>query len=192
MEVSAVKVLTGIIRFVSGVLLFLALAFAVVLALFRTQKSDLPQIGGYYLKIAPGGSVSEEFEEEALILLKRKESYTTGDVIAYLDDGGDVSLGKIRSINGETEGAFAEVPYSLLESGAGSPTFGGGSSAIADDPTIETAEAVFPADRILAKEVYASGFLGFLVKIFSKPLSGFAVIAILAILAFMPWRRDSA
>ena len=192
MEVSAVKVLTGIIRFVSGVLLFLALAFAVVLALFRTQKSDLPQIGGYYLKIAPGGSVSEEFEEEALILLKRKESYTTGDVIAYLDDEGDVSLGKIRSINGETEGAFAEVPYSLLESGAGSPTFGGGSSAIADDPTIETAEAVFPADRILAKEVYASGFLGFLVKIFSKPLSGFAVIAILAILAFMPWRRDSA
>ena len=192
MEVSAVKVLTGIIRFVSGVLLFLALAFAVVLALFRTQKSDLPQIGGYYLKIAPGGSVSEEFEEEALILLKRKESYTTGDVIAYLDDGGDVSLGKIRSINGETEGAFAEVPYSLLESGAGSPTFGGGSSAIADDPTVETAEAVFPADRILAKEVYASGFLGFLVKIFSKPLSGFAVIAILAILAFMPWRRDSA
>ena len=192
MEVSAVKVLTGIIRFVSGVLLFLALAFAVVLALFRTQKSDLPQIGGYYLKIAPGGSVSEEFEEEALILLKRKERYTTGDVIAYLDDEGDVSLGKIRSINGETEGAFAEVPYSLLESGAGSPTFGGGSSAIADDPTIETAEAVFPADRILAKEVYASGFLGFLVKIFSKPLSGFAVIAILAILAFMPWRRDSA
>ena len=192
MEVSAVKVLTGIIRFVSGVLLFLALAFAVVLALFRTQKSDLPQIGGYYLKIAPGGSVSEEFEEEALILLKRKESYTTGDVIAYLDDGGDVSLGKIRSINGETEGAFAEVPYSLLESGAGSPTFGGGSSAIADDPTIETAEAEFPADRILAKEVYASGFLGFLVKIFSKPLSGFAVIAVLAILAFMPWRRDSA
>ena len=186
------KVLTGIIRFVSGVLLFLALAFAVVLALFRTQKSDLPQIGGYYLKIAPGGSVSEEFEEEALILLKRKESYTTGDVIAYLDDGGDVSLGKIRSINGETEGAFAEVPYGLLESGAGSPTFGGGSSAIADDPTVETAEAVFPADRILAKEVYASGFLGFLVKIFSKPLSGFAVIAILAILAFMPWRRDSA
>ena len=192
MEVSAVKVLTGIIRFVSGVLLFLALAFAVVLALFRTQKSDLPQIGGYYLKIAPGGSVSEEFEEEALILLKRKERYTTGDVIAYLDDEGDVSLGKIRSINGETEGAFAEVPYSLLESGAGSPTFGGGSSAIADDPTIETAEAVFPADRILAKEVYASGFLGFLVKIFSKPLSGFAVIAVLAILAFMPWRRDSA
>jgi hypothetical protein len=192
MEVSAVKVLTGIIRFVSGVLLFLALAFAVVLALFRTQKSDLPQIGGYYLKIAPGGSVSEEFEEEALILLKRKERYTTGDVIAYLDDEGDVSLGKIRSINGETEGAFAEVPYSLLESGAGSPTFGGGSSAIADDPTVETAEAVFPADRILAKEVYASGFLGFLVKIFSKPLSGFAVIAILAILAFMPWRRDSA
>ena len=192
MEVSAVKVLTGIIRFVSGVLLFLALAFAVVLALFRTQKSDLPQIGGYYLKIAPGGSVSEEFEEEALILLKRKERYTIGDVIAYLDDEGDVSLGKIRSINGETEGAFAEVPYSLLESGAGSPTFGGGSSAIADDPTIETAEAVFPADRILAKEVYASGFLGFLVKIFSKPLSGFAVIAILAILAFMPWRRDSA
>lgn len=192
MEVSAVKVLTGIIRFVSGVLLFLALAFAVVLALFRTQKSDLPQIGGYYLKIAPGGSVSEEFEEEALILLKRKERYTTGDVIAYLDDEGDVSLGKIRSINGETEGAFAEVPYSLLESGAGSPTFGGGSSAIADDPTVETAEAVFPADRILAKEVYASGFLGFLVKIFSKPLSGFAVIAVLAILAFMPWRRDSA
>lgn len=192
MEVSAVKVLTGIIRFVSGVLLFLALAFAVVLALFRTQKSDLPQIGGYYLKIAPGGSVSEEFEEEALILLKRKESYTTGDVIAYLDDGGDVSLGKIRSINGETDGVSARVPYSLLESGAGSPTFGGGSSAIADDPTIETAEAVFPADRILAKEVYASGFLGFLVKIFSKPLSGFAVIAILAILAFMPWRRDSA
>ena len=192
MEVSAVKVLTGIIRFVSGVLLFLALAFAVVLALFRTQKSDLPQIGGYYLKIAPGGSVSEEFEEEALILLKRKERYTTGDVIAYLDDEGDVSLGKIRSINGETKGAFAEVPYSLLESGAGSPTFGGGSSAIADDPTVETAEAVFPADRILAKEVYASGFLGFLVKIFSKPLSGFAVIAILAILAFMPWRRDSA
>ena len=186
------KVLTGIIRFVSGVLLFLALAFAVVLALFRTQKSDLPQIGGYYLKIAPGGSVSEEFEEEALILLKRKESYTTGDVIAYLDDGGDVSLGKIRSINGETDGVSAQVPYSLLESGAGSPTFGGGSSAIADDPTIETAEAVFPADRILAKEVYASGFLGFLVKIFSKPLSGFAVIAILAILAFMPWRRDSA
>ena len=192
MEVSAVKVLTGIIRFVSGVLLFLALAFAVVLALFRTQKSDLPQIGGYYLKIAPGGSVSEEFEEEALILLKRKESYTTGDVIAYLDDGGDVSLGKIRSINGETDGVSARVPYSLLESGAGSPTFGGGSSAIADDPTIETAEAVFPADRILAKEVYASGFLGFLVKIFSKPLSGFAVIAVLAILAFMPWRRDSA
>ena len=186
------KVLTGIIRFVSGVLLFLALAFAVVLALFRTQKSDLPQIGGYYLKIAPGGSVSEEFEEEALILLKRKERYTTGDVIAYLDDEGDVSLGKIRSINGETEGAFVEVPYSLLESGAGSPTFGGGSSAIADDPTVETAEAVFPADRILAKEVYASGFLGFLVKIFSKPLSGFAVIAVLAILAFMPWRRDSA
>ena len=186
------KVLTGIIRFVSGVLLFLALAFAVVLALFRTQKSDLPQIGGYYLKIAPGGSVSEEFEEEALILLKRKERYTTGDVIAYLDDGGDVSLGKIRSINGETDGVSARVPYSLLESGAGSPTFGGGSSAIADDPTIETAEAVFPADRILAKEVYASGFLGFLVKIFSKPLSGFAVIAILAILAFMPWRRDSA
>lgn len=192
MEVSAVKVLTGIIRFVSGVLLFLALAFAVVLALFRTQKSDLPQIGGYYLKIAPGGSVSEEFEEEALILLKRKESYTTGDVIAYLDDGGDVSLGKIRSINGETDGVSARVPYSLLESGAGSPTFGGGSSAIADDPTVETAEAVFPADRILAKEVYASGFLGFLVKIFSKPLSGFAVIAVLAILAFMPWRRDSA
>ena len=192
MEVSAVKVLTGIIRFVSGVLLFLALAFAVVLALFRTQKSDLPQIGGYYLKIAPGGSVSEEFEEEALILLKRKERYTTGDVIAYLDDEGDVSLGKIRSINGETDGVSARVPYSLLESGAGSPTFGGGSSAIADDPTIETAEAVFPADRILAKEVYASGFLGFLVKIFSKPLSGFAVIAILAILAFMPWRRDSA
>ena len=192
MEVSAVKVLTGIIRFVSGVLLFLALAFAVVLALFRTQKSDLPQIGGYYLKIAPGGSVSEEFEEEALILLKRKERYTTGDVIAYLDDGGDVSLGKIRSINGETDGVSAQVPYSLLESGAGSPTFGGGSSAIADDPTVETAEAVFPADRILAKEVYASGFLGFLVKIFSKPLSGFAVIAILAILAFMPWRRDSA
>ena len=192
MEVSAVKVLTGIIRFVSGVLLFLALAFAVVLALFRTQKSDLPQIGGYYLKIAPGGSVSEEFEEEALILLKRKERYTTGDVIAYLDDEGDVSLGKIRSINGETDGVSAQVPYSLLESGAGSPTFGGGSSAIADDPTVETAEAVFPADRILAKEVYASGFLGFLVKIFSKPLSGFAVIAILAILAFMPWRRDSA
>ena len=192
MEVSAVKVLTGIIRFVSGVLLFLALAFAVVLALFRTQKSDLPQIGGYYLKIAPGGSVSEEFEEEALILLKRKESYTTGDVIAYLDDGGDVSLGKIRSINGETDGVSARVPYSLLESGAGSPTCGGGSSAIADDPTMETAEAVFPADRILAKEVYASGFLGFLVKIFSKPLSGFAVIAVLAILAFMPWRRDSA
>lgn len=192
MEVSAVKVLTGIIRFVSGVLLFLALAFAVVLALFRTQKSDLPQIGGYYLKIAPGGSVSEEFEEEALILLKRKERYTTGDVIAYLDDGGDVSLGKIRSINGETDGVSARVPYSLLESGAGSPTFGGGSSAIADDPTVETAEAVFPADRILAKEVYASGFLGFLVKIFSKPLSGFAVIAVLAILAFMPWRRDSA
>ena len=105
------KVLTGIIRFVSGVLLFLALAFAVVLALFRTQKSDLPQIGGYYLKIAPGGSVSEEFEEEALILLKRKESYTTGDVIAYLDDGGDVSLGKIRSINGETNGVSARVPY---------------------------------------------------------------------------------
>ena len=192
MEVSAVKVLTGIIRFVSGVLLFLALAFAVVLALFRTQKSDLPQIGGYYLKIAPGGSVSEEFEEKALILLKRKERYTTGDVIAYLDDEGDVSLGKIRSINGETDGVSARVPYSLLESGAGSPTFGGGSSAIADDPTVETAEAVFPADRILAKEVYASGFLGFLVKIFSKPLSGFAVIAILAILAFMPWRRDSA
>jgi hypothetical protein len=113
-------------------------------------------------------------------------------VIAYLDDGGDVSLGKIRSINGETDGVSARVPYSLLESGAGSPTFGGGSSAIADDPTMETAEAVFPADRILAKEVYASGFLGFLVKIFSKPLSGFAVIAVLAILAFMPWRRDSA
>ena len=99
------KVLTGIIRFVSGVLLFLALALAVLLALFRTQKSDLPQIGGYYLKIAPGGSVSGEFREEALVVLKRMQSYTSGDLIAYLNDEGDVSLGRILSINGQTEGA---------------------------------------------------------------------------------------
>ncbi len=184
------KVLTGIIRFVSGVLLFLALALAVLLALFRTQKSDLPQIGGYYLKIAPGGSVSGEFREEALVVLKRMQSYTSGDLIAYLNDEGDVSLGRILSINGQTEGATAEVPYGLLESGAGSPTFEGGSAAIANDPSVETAEGIFPADRILAKEVYVSKKLGFLVKLFSNPLSGFAVLAVLALLAFMPWRKN--
>jgi hypothetical protein len=190
-EDSAVRVLTGMIRFISGVLLFLALALAVVLALLRTQKSDLPQIGGYYLKMVPEGSVSEGIQEKALFLLKRNSSYTTGDVIAYLNDEGDVSLGKIRSIGGKTEGASAEVPYGLLENGAGSPTFGGGSSAMADDPLVETAEDSFPADRILAKEVYSSACLGFLVSIFSEPISGFAVLAVLALLAFMPWRRDT-
>lgn len=185
------RVLTGMIRFISGVLLFLALALVVVLALLRTQKSDLPQIGGYYLKMVPEGSVSEGTQEKALFLLKRNSSYTTGDVIAYLNDEGDVSLGKIRSIGGKTEGASAEVPYGLLENGAGSPTFGGGSSAMADDPSVETAEDSFPADRILAKEVFSSAYLGFIVSIFSEPISGFAVLAVLALLAFMPWRRDT-
>ena len=89
-----------------------------------------------------------------------------------------------------SEGATAEVPYGLLESGAGSPTFEGGSAAITNDPSVETAEGIFPADRILAKEVYVSKKLGFLVKLFSNPLSGFAVLAVLALLAFMPWRKN--
>jgi hypothetical protein len=62
---------------------------------------------------------------------------------------------------------------------------------MADDPLVETAEDSFPADRILAKEVYSSACLGFLVSIFSEPISGFAVLAVLALLAFMPWRRDT-
>lgn len=187
------KAIEIVIRVCAGFVLVVSIAALALIAMLRSQRDILPKVGGYYVELAENADMVPAAPEGALILLKEKNPYEPGDIIAYLDDRNHASVSRIVSIGGKTEGVSVEVPYEELMNALGTPGLST-KSIMKEDPEVvlkgdnSDKEIVVAADRLMAKAVFISGILGFLMSMYQHTAWAFLIIAASAVICLWPFR----
>lgn len=187
------KVIEIIIRILAGIVLAVSIAAVALIAMLRSQRDVMPQIGGYYVELAENPDMVPAAPEGALILLKALNPYEPQDIVAYLDDRNQASISRIISIDGKTEDVSFEVPYEEMANALGSPGIAT-ESVMEDDPDVvlkgdnTSVEITVAADRIMAKSVFISGILGMLMSMYQHTVWTFLIIAASAVICIWPFR----
>ena len=183
-----------IIRVFAGILLVVSIAAVALIQMLQSQRDVLPKVGDYYVELAINSEMVPAVQEGALVLLKEKNPYEPGDIIAYLDDRNNASISRILSIGGKTEDVSVEVPYEDLANVLGTPGLTI-ESLMEDDPDVvlkgdnADAEVVVAADRLMAKAVFISGFMGLLMTMYQHTAWAFLIIAASAVICLWPFRH---
>lgn len=187
------KAVEIVIRICAGVILVVSIAVVALLAMIRSQRDVLPQVQGYYVELMENSDMVPTAYEGALILLKEKNPYEPGDIVAYLNDRNDASISRIVSIDGKTEDVSVEVPYAELMNALGSPGIST-DSVMENDPDVvlkgdnSEEKITVPADRIMAKSVFISGILGLILSMYQNTVWAFLIIAASAVICIWPFR----
>ena len=187
------KAVEIIIRICAGVILVISIAAVALIAMLRSQQDVLPKIGGYYVELAENADMMPAVPEGGLVLLKELNPYEPGDIIAYLDDRNQASISRIISIDGKTEDVSVEVPYEELKNALGTPGLST-ESVMKEDPLVVLSgdnsekRVTIAADRLMAKEVFTSGILGFLMSMYQHTVWAFLIIAACAVICLWPFR----
>ncbi len=187
------KAIEIIIRICAGIVLVVSIAAVALIAMLRSQRDVLPKIGNHYVKLAENAEMMPAVQEGALVLLKEENPYQPGDIIAYLNDRNQASISRIISIDGKTEDVSVEVPYAELMNALGTPGMST-ESVMEEDPDVvlrgdgSDKEVVVAADRLMAKAVFVSGILGFLMSMYQHTVWAFLIIAASAAICLWPFR----
>lgn len=187
------KVVEIIIRVCAGIILVVSIIAIALIAMLRSQRDVLPKIGDYYVELAGDSDMAPTASEGALILLKEKNPYEPGDVIAYLNDRNQASISRIISIDNKTVGISVDVPYEAMMNALGTPGMGM-ESVMPYDPEVvlkgdnSDQEVIVAADRIMAKAVFISGILGMLASMYRHTAWAFLIIAASAVICLWPFR----
>ena len=190
------KTLEIVIRVIAGVILVISIAMVALIAMLRSQRDILPQIGGFYVELAKNSDMMPTAPEGALILLKEKNPYVPGDIVAYLDDRNQASISRIISIDGKTEDVSFEVPYEQMMNELGTPGMST-ESVMQYDPDVvlkgdnTDKEVIVAADRIMAKSVFISAVLGMLGSMYEHTVWAFLIIIASAVICLWPFRHMS-
>ena len=187
------KAIEIVIRVCAGIVLVISIAAVALIAMLRSQRDVLPRIGGFYVELAQNADMLPAAPEGALILLKEKNPYVPGDIVAYLDDRNDAAISRIQSIDGKTEDVSVEVPYEELMNALGTPGMST-ESIMKEDPDVvlkgdnSDREIVVAADRLMAKAVFISGIMGFLFSMYQHTVWAILIIAASAVICLWPFR----
>lgn len=187
------KAIEIIIRIIAGIILVVSIAAVALIAMLRSQRDILPQIGGFYVELLENADMMPAAPEGALILLKETNPFEPGDIIAYLDDRNQASISRIISIDGKTEGVSVEIPYEEMKNALGNPGMST-ESVMKDDPDVvlkgdnTDTEITIAADRIMAKAVFISGIMGVLMSMYEHTIWAFLIIAASAVICLWPFR----
>ena len=187
------KAVEIIIRICAGIILVISIAAVALIAMLRSQQDVLPKIGGYYVELAENADMMPAVPEGGLVLLKEQNPFEPGDIIAYLDDRNQASISRIISIDGKTEDVSVEVPYEELKNALGTPGLST-ESVMKEDPLVVLSgdnsekRVTIAADRLMAKEVFTSGILGFLMSMYQHTVWAFLIIAACAVICLWPFR----
>ena len=187
------KAVEIIIRICAGIILVVSIAAVALIAMLRSQQDVLPKIGGYYVELAENADMMPAVPEGGLVLLKEQNPFEPGDIIAYLDDRNQASISRIISIDGKTEGVSVEIPYEELKNALGTPGLST-ESVMKEDPLVVLSgdnsekRVTIAADRLMAKEVFTSGILGFLMSMYQHTVWAFLIIAACAVICLWPFR----
>ena len=193
-EEGSMRAIEIIIRIFAGIVLAVSIAAVALIAMLKSQRDVLPQIAGHYVTLAENSDMVPAAPEGALILLKEKNPYEPGDIIAYLDDRNKAAVSRIISIDGKTEGVSVEVPYEEMMNALGSPGMSM-ESVMKYDPDVvlkgdnSDKRVTVAADRIMAKAVFISGFIGFLASMYEHTAWAFLIIAASAVICLWPFRH---
>ena len=190
------KIVEVIIRTFAGIILAVSIAVLALMAALRAQRDILPQIGGFYVELAENTDMVPAVSEGAVVLLKEKNPYEPGDIVAYLDDRNHASLSRIQSIDNKTEDVSVDVPYEQLKNELGTPGMAV-KSVMTYDPDVvlkgdnSDQEITIAADRIMAKAVFISGFMGLLASMYGNTAWAVTIIIASAVICLWPFRlRD--
>lgn len=192
-QAGLMKAIEIIIRICAGIILVISIAAVALIAMLRSQRDVLPKIGNHYVKLAENAEMMPAVQEGALVLLKEENPYQPGDIIAYLNDRNHASISRIISIDGKTENVSVEVPYAELMNALGNPGLST-ESVMKEDPDVvlrgdgSDKEIVVAADRLMAKAVFISGILGFLMSMYQHTVWAFLIIAASAVICLWPFR----
>ena len=192
-QAGRMKAIEIIIRICAGIVLVVSIAAVALIAMLRSQRDVLPKIGNHYVKLAENAEMMPAVQEGALVLLKEENPYQPGDIIAYLNDRNQASISRIISIDGKTEDVSVEVPYAELMNALGTPGMST-ESVMEEDPDVvlrgdgSDKEVVVAADRLMAKAVFVSGILGFLMSMYQHTVWAFLIIAASAAICLWPFR----
>ena len=187
------KAIEIIIRICAGIILVISIAAVALIAMLRSQRDVLPKIGNHYVKLAENAEMMPAVQEGALVLLKEENPYQPGDIIAYLNDRNQASISRIISIDGKTENVSVEIPYEELKNALGTPGLST-ESVMKEDPEVvlqgdsSEKEVVVAADRLMAKAVFVSAILGFLMSMYQNTVWAFLIIAASAVICLWPFR----
>lgn len=187
------KAIEIIIRICAGIVLVISIAAVALIAMLRSQRDVLPKIGNHYVKLVENAEMMPAVQEGALVLLKEENPYQPGDIIAYLNDRNQASISRIISIDGKTEDVSVVVPYAELMNALGTPGMST-ESVMEEDPDVvlrgdgSDKEVVVAADRLMAKAVFVSGILGFLMSMYQHTVWAFLIIAASAVICLWPFR----
>ncbi len=187
------KAVEIIIRICAGIILVVSIAAVALIAMLRSQQDVLPKIGGYYVELAENADMMPAVPEGGLVLLKEQNPFEPGNIIAYLDDRNQASISRIISIDGKTEGVSVEIPYEELKNALGTPGLST-ESVMKEDPLVVLSgdnsekRVTIAADRLMAKEVFTSGILGFLMSMYQHTVWAFLIIAACAVICLWPFR----
>jgi len=196
-QVGHMKVVEIIIRICAGIILVISIAAVVLIAMLRSQQDILPKIGDYYVELAENAEMIPAVQEGALVLLKEENPYQPGDIIAYLNDRNRASISRIISIGGKTEDVSVDIPYEELKNALGTPGLSA-ESVMKEDPEVvlqedsSDIEIVVAADRLMAKAVFISAILGFLMSMYQNTVWAFLIIAASAVICLWPFRYLSS
>ena len=191
------KVVEIIIRICAGIILVISIAAVVLIAMLRSQQDILPKIGDYYVELAENAEMIPAVQEGALVLLKEENPYQPGDIITYLNDRNHASISRIISIGGKTEDVSVDIPYEELKNALGTPGLSA-ESVMKEDPEVvlqgdsSDIEIVVAADRLMAKAVFISAILGFLMSMYQNTVWAFLIIAASAVICLWPFRYLSS
>ena len=187
------KAVEIIIRICAGIILAVSIVAVVLIAMLRSQRDVLPRIGDVYVALAQNADMMPAAPEGALILLKEENPFAPGDIIAYLDDRNQASISRIVSIGGKTENVSVEIPYEEMKNALGNPGLTT-ESVMKENPLVVLSgdnsdkRTTISADRLMAKSVFISGILGFLMSMYQHTAWAFLIIAASAVICLWPFR----
>ncbi len=188
------KAVEIMIRVCAGVVLVVSIAVVALLAMIRSQRDVLPQVQGYYIELMEGTDMVPAAGEGALILLKEKNPFVPGDIVAYLNDRNDASISRIVSIDSKTEDVSVEVPFEKLKNALGTPGIST-DNVMEEDPDIvlkgdnSEEQITVQADRLMARSVFISGILGLIISMYQNTVWAFLIIAASAVICIWPFRH---
>ena len=187
------KIAEIIIRVCAGIVLVVSIVAVALIAMLRSQRDVLPQIGGHYVELAENSDMAPTASEGTLILLKESNPYVPGDIVAYLNDRNKAAISRIISIDHKTSDVSVDVPYEAMMNALGTPGMSM-VSVMPYDPDVvlrgdnSDREVTVKADRIMAKAVFISGIMGMLASMYWNTAWAFLIIAASAVICLWPFR----